>query len=151
MKNTNIYTYIGPGISQDGNTRYTIVSEKENSINSRDASIIKKDIGLINESIGRILNTKAWNPNNNTGGERFMELDFGSRLSEIPFEPNDPITVSLLKQFINESVGKWEPRITILETVVEQDVDNHLIKATIYYVVILQEQIVQAETQIKIL
>ncbi len=146
----NNYTYIGPGIDQSNTIRYEIVSEKENFINNRDASIIKKDIELINESISRILETKAWNPSDSTGGERFMELDFGSRLSEIPFEPNDPITMSLLKQYINEALRKWEPRITIIDTFVEQDIDNHLLKATIYYVVVLQEKIVQAEAQFNV-
>ena len=145
------YTYIGIGIQQGDISKYTIIPEKSNIINAQDASKIKIDIELINESISRILNTKAWNPSNDTGGERWAELDFGSRLSEIPFEPNDMTTVSLTKQYIIEALGRWEPRITIIDVLVQQDIDNHKIMATIFYAVVLNNNIIQVEVQTKLL
>lgn len=128
---TKPYTYIGFGWQEKPLSIYTTVTEKANNINVRDASFTKKDIDLINESIYRILNTRI--------GERCGELDFGSRLAELVFEPNDDSLNELAKRFIMDALQTWEPRIRIIDTIIEQDYDNHSLNATVYYVTIIEK------------
>lgn len=43
-------------------------------------------------------------------GSRFFLYDYGSRLDELLFEPNDIVLEDLLRLFIFESLIKWEKR-----------------------------------------
>lgn len=128
---TKPYTYIGFGWQEKPLSIYTTVTERANNINVRDASFTKKDLDLINESIYRILNTRI--------GERCGELSFGSRLAELVFEPNDNTLMGIAKRFITDALETWEPRIRIINVVVEQDYDNHTLKATVTYVTIIDK------------
>jgi phage baseplate assembly protein W len=128
---TKPYTYIGFGWQDQPLSKYTTVTEYDNTINKKDASFTKKDRDLINESIYRILNTRI--------GERCGELDFGSRLAELVFEPNDNTLNDLARRFIMEALQKWEPRIRVIDTIIEQDPDNYTLKATVYYVTIIEK------------
>lgn len=49
-------------------------------------------------------------------GERVHLIDFGSRLQELVFEPDDDAFVTLAQTFINEALRRWEPRIDLLST-----------------------------------
>lgn len=66
--------------------------------------IIEQDSGLekIKQSIAIILGTYL--------GERLFNPEFGSRLSEIPFEPNDAPTRDLLYLYTAEAIQRWESR-----------------------------------------
>ncbi len=57
----------------------------------------------ISESIRLIIGTAP--------GERVMRPDFGCRIHEIVFHPNNPSTASLAGYYIQEALVKWEPRI----------------------------------------
>lgn len=80
-----------------------------NSINGK----VKINAGIerINQSICHILNTRI--------GERFFLPEFGSRLYELVFEPNDYILEDMLVYYISDALGKWEPRIRVLQIVPE--------------------------------
>lgn len=65
----------------------------------------------VNESIFQILATRL--------GERVMRRDFGSRLQEIPFEPTDDATISLIKHFVIDSLRKWERRVEVNDIDIE--------------------------------
>jgi phage baseplate assembly protein W len=64
------------------------------------------------DSIKQILGTPV--------GSRVMRRDFGSRLHEIPFEPQDESTVSLIKHFVADAIGKWEPRVEVVRVDIQE-------------------------------
>lgn len=59
----------------------------------------------IKESIILILGT--------TIGERVMRPEFGCRLNEMVFASNDMGTATLIQNFVEEALMKWEPRIKV--------------------------------------
>lgn len=59
----------------------------------------------IRESIHIILGTRL--------GERVYRPDFGSRLSELVFEPINSSTLTLIVVYVEEALRKWEPRILL--------------------------------------
>lgn len=61
----------------------------------------------INQSIRHILGTPV--------GFRFFVPEFGSRIHELIFEPNDYILRDMLILYVNECLTRWEPRIKVLE------------------------------------
>ena len=57
----------------------------------------------IAESIHLILGTAI--------GERVMRPDFGCRIHDYVFHPNNPSTASLVGYYGREAIVKWEPRV----------------------------------------
>lgn len=70
----------------------------------------------IRASITHILGTKI--------GERVHLIEFGSRLHELVFEPNDQVFISLAKSFVEEALARWEQRIEMINTEVLLDPNN---------------------------
>ena len=60
----------------------------------------------LEESIAIILKTKL--------GERVYRPNFGSRLSELAFEPMNTETLSLIRLYVREAIEIWEPRIDLI-------------------------------------
>lgn len=44
-------------------------------------------------------------------GERLMRPDFGCRIHELVFAPNNTTTASLAEEFVRRALQRWEPRI----------------------------------------
>jgi phage baseplate assembly protein W len=61
----------------------------------------------LEESILSILQTDL--------GERVYRPNFGSRLSELVFEPLNTQTLLLIRLYIEEALETWEPRIILRE------------------------------------
>ncbi len=61
----------------------------------------------IEQSIRIILDTAP--------GERVMRPEFGSRIHELVFAPNNAATEGLLIHYVEEALDRWEPRIEIEE------------------------------------
>ncbi len=59
----------------------------------------------IHESIIQILGTRP--------GERSMRPEFGSRLKDLVFEPNDEVLKGLIRHYVIDAVKRWEKRIVI--------------------------------------
>jgi phage baseplate assembly protein W len=138
LRAVKAYTYIGIGYQDSAVSKYYVKSEYSQNLNAKPASSVRSDIDLINEGIVRVLRTAAYNDETKTGGERVGELDFGSRIHELPFEPNDSTLVEQAKRYVTDALQQWEPRIQFNVTV-EQDIDNHMLKATILYAVLLNQ------------
>jgi hypothetical protein len=84
------------------------------------------DHAHIHESIRQILGTKK--------GERFMRPDFGTRLHELVFEPNDQLLDGLIRHEVMEALDAWEPRIIVIDVTVGTDsADEHLVLVNISY------------------
>jgi uncharacterized protein len=67
----------------------------------------------IEESIVIILRTDL--------GERVYRPNFGSRLSELVFEPMNVQTLLLIRLYVEEALEMWEPRIILKEVRADPD------------------------------
>ena len=57
-------------------------------------------------------------------GERVMRPEFGCRIHELVFAPNNPETVGLARRHVEEALGMWEPRIEVEEVEVSEDFEE---------------------------
>jgi phage baseplate assembly protein W len=54
-------------------------------------------------------------------GQRVMRPEFGCRIHELMFSPNDSTTFGLAALYVEEAVAMWEPRVRVI--VVDADAD----------------------------
>ncbi len=69
-------------------------------------------------------------------GERVMRPDFGCRIHELVFAPNNQATRAAAERYIREALGRWEPRITV--TRIQASSDQHdagILNITVNYVI----------------
>ena len=78
---------------------------------------------IIEQSIMDILSTPV--------GTRLFLPEYGSRLHEMLFEPNDEVLLGIGRMLISESLAKWEQRTKFIDISVEQD--NDWISIRIYH------------------
>ena len=69
-------------------------------------------------------------------GERFFNEDLGSRVSEILFDNLDEISASAIRDEIEETIIKYEPRVKLDNVKVEPNYDNNEFDVTITYDII---------------
>jgi len=70
----------------------------------------------IEQAIRIILNTSP--------GQRVMRPEFGCRLHELVFAPNNSQTAGLAERYVREALGRWEPRIDLEKVEVASDERN---------------------------
>ena len=69
-------------------------------------------------------------------GQRLYLPDFGTELLRFIFEPNDDITLSMVKDEIKTVVKKYLPSLTINDiTVTESDLSEFAVVVNINYVI----------------
>ena len=71
-----------------------------------------------------------------TPGERFFNEDLGSRVSEVLFDNLDEISASSIRDEIEETIIKFEPRVKLKDVLVKPNYDNHEFDVTVIYDVI---------------
>ena len=54
-------------------------------------------------------------------GQRVMRPDFGCRIHELVFAPNDASTEGLAVYYVEEALARWEPRISLREVTASAD------------------------------
>ncbi len=89
----------------------------------------------INESIQQILGTSP--------GERVMLPEFGSRLKELLFEPNNAVLKSLARVYVIDAIKRWEKRIIIKDVFIDDseiNMDQGLLSICITYKVIKDQK-----------
>ena len=74
------------------------------------------DMAVIN-SVKNLISTSHY--------ERLFQPEIGSSVRALLFEPMDTITASALKRAIVETLGNYEPRVTVDEVSVSPDYDNN--------------------------
>ncbi|HMQ52053.1 MAG TPA: GPW/gp25 family protein [Anaerolineae bacterium] len=57
-------------------------------------------------------------------GERRMRPEFGCRINELVFAPNNAETEGLLIHYITEALERWEPRIEVQDILVSTAPDS---------------------------
>lgn len=104
---TNLLEIIGQGIAFP----FQFTSNKQVGV------IRQSNAGeRINDSIHIILSTRI--------GERPFNPEFGSRLPELVFEPNDAILARLLVFYTGEALKRWERRIEVLRVVILENYED---------------------------
>jgi hypothetical protein len=58
-------------------------------------------------------------------GQRVMRPDFGCRIHELIFAPNNLATTGLAALYVREALGRWEPRIELEEVEAVPDEEEH--------------------------
>ena len=69
-------------------------------------------------------------------GERFFNPNLGSRISEILFDTLDELSASSIRDEIEETIIKYEPRVTLDNVEVKPNYDNNEFDVTITYDII---------------
>lgn len=84
--------------------------------NTRDVRPVK-DLGAIKNSIRNLMLTNKL--------ERPFQPEIGSNLTKLLFEPADPITISLIKEDIINTIDNYEPRVSLTNVSVEDYSDRN--------------------------
>jgi phage baseplate assembly protein W len=93
-----------------------------NVIGATDTSMtvgVSEKYDHINESIRQIIGTSP--------GERVMLPEFGSRLRELLFEPNNDVLKSLAKVYVADAIRRWEKRVILKKVQIDNDPDQGLL------------------------
>ena len=67
-------------------------------------------------------------------GQRVMRPEFGCRLQEIVFAPNNSQTAGLAERYVREALGRWEPRIELesIEATSDEEDGARLLISVLY-------------------
>ena len=68
-----------------------------------------------------------------TPGERVMRPDFGCGLRRFLMAPNSVATRALIQREVHASLERWEPRVRVLEVVVEPGTDPAEVLIEVHY------------------
>jgi phage baseplate assembly protein W len=66
-------------------------------------------------------------------GERFFNENLGSKVSRSLFENIDEISASIIKDEIENTINNYEPRVNLIDVIVEPNYDNAEFNVTINY------------------
>jgi uncharacterized protein len=97
--------------------------------------LVTKNDAAIKRSITNLILTQP--------GERFFNLNIGSTVSGLLFEPLDFITAGLISDSIRYTVGAFEPRVKLKSVDVETNEDQNGFEVIIEYTIIGQPENLQ--------
>tara|TARA_R100000406_G_scaffold58732_1_gene40591 strand:- start:2084 stop:2485 length:402 start_codon:yes stop_codon:yes gene_type:complete len=69
-------------------------------------------------------------------GEKFFNQSFGSDINQSLFMNIDEISAVIIKDQISSSISKFEPRVNLVEVIINPNFDNNSFDATIIYEII---------------
>ena len=102
------------------------MSFKVNPLN--DDLIALKNSSAIARSIRNIVFTQP--------GEKFFNPDFGSRITESLFENMDEVSALAIRDEIENSITRFEPRVNVIEVKVIPNFEANEMNATIVYEIV---------------
>jgi phage baseplate assembly protein W len=70
-------------------------------------------------------------------GERVMRPDFGCGLRRYLMAPNNPATRAAIAREITQTLGRWEPRIELIDLQVSPTDDRAMVLIEIHYAQVL--------------
>ena len=98
-------------------------------VNPINADIIGvKNVTAISRSIRNLVLT--------TPGERFFNEDLGSGVSEVLFDTLDDISGAVIRDEIEQTIIRFEPRVELQDVTVKPNYDNNEFDVTVSYDVI---------------
>ena len=67
-------------------------------------------------------------------GQRVMRPRFGCKIQELVFAPNNSHTAAQVRRYVEDALGMWEPRISLIQVDVKSDnqADSALLIEIIY-------------------
>ena len=71
-----------------------------------------------------------------TPGERFFNEDLGSGVSEVLFDTLDDISGAVIRDEIEQTIIRFEPRVKLTDVKVKPDYDNNEFNVTVSYDII---------------
>ena len=71
-----------------------------------------------------------------TPGERFFNEDLGSGVSEVLFDTVDDISSAVIRDEIEQTIVRFEPRVKLQDVKVDPDYDNNEFNVTVTYDII---------------
>ena len=71
-----------------------------------------------------------------TPGERFFNPDLGSGVSKVLFETIDEISSSVIRDEIEETIIRFEPRVKLEDVRVKPNYDNNEFDVTVTYTIV---------------
>ena len=86
------------------------------------------NVDAVKRSIRNLIQTNRY--------ERLMRPNLGSGVRKILFEPITSASADMLKQYVNETIGNFEPRAKVLNVDVFTDTNNLAYTINIYFYVI---------------
>jgi len=93
----------------------------------------EENLELVKQSIIQILLTHL--------GSRVMRRDFGSRLRELVFDPNDELLDTELIALTKEAIERWEKRVRITNAqIVNKNPDAGQVEVAISFLVLKTQQ-----------
>jgi phage baseplate assembly protein W len=119
---------------------------KSGAVNPNRKSIIHKDLGLtfsshpVTKRLTVLKNENAIkrairNLILTNKGERFFNPLFGGNITSQLFENFGPITAINMREDITEAVQTYEPRATVLEVEVKQNIDLNSVMINIFFTI----------------
>ena len=78
-----------------------------------------------------------------TPGERFFNEELGSGVSELLFDNIDDISAAIIRDEIEQTIIRFEPRVKLQDVKVKGDYDNNEFNVTISYEIIGMEALPQ--------
>ena len=76
-------------------------------------------------------------------GERFFNENLGSKVSQTLFDTVDDISASAIRDEIEETIIKYEPRVRLKDIRVKPDFDNYTFDVTIVYDIVGTDALTQ--------
>jgi phage baseplate assembly protein W len=89
---------------------------------------VKTDANAIKASLKHLILTMNY--------ERHFNSKVGSQVNAIMFEPASPMTEILLRRSIEDTITSFEPRVIILDIVINMDKENHTANISIYFQIV---------------
>ena len=89
---------------------------------------VLEDGDCIIQSIKTILSTNL--------GERVMLPHFGSSFKSLLFEPMDLGTRQLLELEVEQSINRWEDRVSVTDVVITENIDQQSYVVSIVFVIV---------------
>lgn len=86
---------------------------------------VKTDAAAINQSLKTLILTNFF--------ERPFQPDVGSNARALLFEPADPLTIADLKNIIEMTIANYEPRVNVLDVIVQDNSDANAYSISIRY------------------
>ena len=110
-----------------GNSKLTATNSVFTYSTPGDVSI-KTDANAIKASVKHLILTMNY--------ERHFNSKIGSQVNAIMFEPASPMTEILLRRTIEDTITSFEPRVIILDIVINMDIENHTANISIYFQIV---------------
>lgn len=89
---------------------------------------IKTDANAIKASVKHLILTM--------NHERHFNSKVGSQVTALMFEPASPMTEILLRRSIEDVITSFEPRVVILDIVINMDIETHAANISIYFQIV---------------